>query len=1506
MSGRPSFTTQEHEIRDAESFIWELKEERNNGFGFVPLIGAGASAPAGVPLIYDIQKYLRRCIAMALGLAGPEEQYWNPRTDAWPPIDELHGVAPRDEDCRLRQEDNWFDVIKRVLEDRSRRTESSSRTRDKVPIPLLQEALGALAEWRSSLMFLARLHDDGKKISLRERDQEIIDRFFTYVVQGKSPTLVHRMLAFLANPLRFETILTTNFDDLLDDALRDLNIPLDVVDVHLQSGLPPYSSVRSRRTVVKLHGGKYGLRADYSLEAYPDFEDRRHFASYLLGQSISTSEWEQELDKALPVRNHLLVIGYSGGDLRINALIRETLLRYSGRVKVFWVCYSDNDVDRLVSQEDGIITYMSKQSLVGKSHTKSVAQSVQNAFVVTRHSFLDLLFLQLYQDTSLGLPPAGVVFPSVAELPIPVTTDRSGEETKRFRLQREEDTHDWESPLPNAFDRDKLRTCLDSAIDYKVDRWQGSHRCVVVSSSKTVHGITSLASEVFSKQMLAKQRHCVWLDTDDTATPDALFEQVLAAVALRSGVSDWVPMLLGEDSPNRTLELARLTKRSSQKWVIFIHVRDGAGSNHTGLTSKQGKRSNGWCDISEKEASELAIGASKAIAVTDRAKRVALPCTEGFLELLRHICASECGNVTIVVLCHDGPLFDRLLCEPVLLATSLKLSEEKRQQKHPSYSIEKTIANAWKWASCKHPSGRLRGTLRAADTPIARKRFLHALVLCARTRYPSLLWSWAFHTPSSSDGLVRFELTHKWLEQLKDADVIRRKPGGFIWLHAGVRDGLRKKFRNAGNGADIHHCLAEWYEKLFAASRDPMAVFEVVYHRCNAAARWLDNGAIASKPDLRSESPDDKDVSRNCCRKALADLHQAAAILGVSKASLLSKMFSKGKLDQLKVVGKEHLKLVHNSVATACQACNPKVACRLRGELDLECLRIKKQTHRLSKLIGREVADLDTAFSHARECWETECDLLVGESQLGQNGSDKQGQSPADSAKKWEPTHEEGLLLRDLKCEFQHEWGVLCIAARAYPKAERYFKAVYRRYRFPFDELEKLATSDPGDGPGGVIDHVVEWAVRTQNSGQPDSRTRNDLILLRVVYTLERHMELFLLQGQLVHLLSRRYTPPPKDSKYANRQQVDFCGAACMCHRAACEIMRFLPSERQEELYHERQRLDTQYGLALACRRDFVRAHQRLREAESFLSMSQRNEHSLESAIIELHRAEVYAQQAVFQPVWGRDEPTSLERIRQAYLRPVDTRDPASQKSEDLASKKKAWETLECLSKLRPTDSENSDFRQCNDFLKQANSHLLIAERLLGQQRKNVWWVTAYFELRLKVIELELAAAANTPEASIPVIGWQCSPGWMLTEADRLIDDACRMVRLDVFRLARIAESYARCLVIATMHRDYQVNVFQSKPSKTSIDGQEHCPEDTLAFRRHLMVEQCNNARESLINRLERRKRVLEPLLDKGVQCYVEDVIDRLEHAVEFAQTRRRVLDILQSSRRGPRKTGRS
>jgi hypothetical protein len=261
------------------NFVDAIYEEIHAGYGFTPLLGAGFSVSAGIPIIQQLLPYLQRCICIALGVERDKlaendtRQLWNPRTDRWPPLID-----------RRNPETNWVELMQETI---------TNLKRDKLQCAVYQEALGAMAEWRSALFFLSRLvfdrprrrephgaegyRDHLLKPRLAQPSQSVIDAGWREWMRDKRPSLNHKLLASLSGLLRIDVIMTTNFDDLVERAFESSRNPLQVFDVHLLDGLPELSVVSRGRSIVKMHGSVRSLRADYSLDGEPSSEDRKLF-----------------------------------------------------------------------------------------------------------------------------------------------------------------------------------------------------------------------------------------------------------------------------------------------------------------------------------------------------------------------------------------------------------------------------------------------------------------------------------------------------------------------------------------------------------------------------------------------------------------------------------------------------------------------------------------------------------------------------------------------------------------------------------------------------------------------------------------------------------------------------------------------------------------------------------------------------------------------------------------------------------------------------------------------------------------------------------------------------------------------------------------------------------------------------------------------------------------------------------------------------------------------------
>jgi len=133
---------------------------------------------------------------------------------------------------------------------------------------------------------------------------------------GRKPTKAHRAIAQLVKDGAVKVVLTTNFDRLLENALRDVGIePAVITDEHSLAGATPLT--HSACTIIKLHG-------DYLDTRIKNTEDE--LAAY-------HPDIDRLLDRIFDEYG-LLVVGWSG---EWDAALRSAFLRASTRrYPLFW------------------------------------------------------------------------------------------------------------------------------------------------------------------------------------------------------------------------------------------------------------------------------------------------------------------------------------------------------------------------------------------------------------------------------------------------------------------------------------------------------------------------------------------------------------------------------------------------------------------------------------------------------------------------------------------------------------------------------------------------------------------------------------------------------------------------------------------------------------------------------------------------------------------------------------------------------------------------------------------------------------------------------------------------------------------------------------------------------------------------------------------------------------------------------------------------------------------
>lgn len=515
-------------LNGVEEFSAALAGELRHGYGFIPLVGAGLSEPSGIPAVPELSRYLARCIYKAL------KAKWDPRTDAWPPLRNPGPEASVDFEA---------EIIAAFHSMCDRRGSSVS----KPDVLLHQDAVGALADWRSALLFLSRWQFGSAQPRPVAPDGSIVDSFFLHIVAGQEPSLGHRMLACLAEVLRFRILLTTNFDSLLERAFEVAGNPLAVFDVHLNAGMPAAANVLGQHSIVKLHGGRYGLRGDFSLDAPPSFEDRLNFMGYLAGREIP--EWAASAQ--FENTSHLIVAGVSGRDRRIQSLI-ESAKNAMPRLKIFWVSYSQKGFDDL------------------KLRISNMEQESIQPYYLFRHTNLGLLFLEIYQRLAHCVPPTGLEFPAVWQLPTPAATPTSRLEIrtggKSFQARKQE-----------------LQEMINNMVAGK-----SGQRIIVVESKQNVRGVSSLCSSIFNDH--STERNSIWLDLDDFYGYNDFVVRLRLATARTAGYNESRPNLLSNKPSLFRNKLEDIMAGSRRPWILFLSARDAAGSN-AGFTSQ---RKHAW------------------------------------------------------------------------------------------------------------------------------------------------------------------------------------------------------------------------------------------------------------------------------------------------------------------------------------------------------------------------------------------------------------------------------------------------------------------------------------------------------------------------------------------------------------------------------------------------------------------------------------------------------------------------------------------------------------------------------------------------------------------------------------------------------------------------------------------------------------------------------------------------------------------------------------------------
>lgn len=820
---------------------------------FTAFVGAGLSIASGIPATgHFMSSYLAFCM---------EEWFsrqWNPKDGNWPSLSNGNIKSIRE------YEREWLKEVNTK--------KPNSHTKQKRALRL--GMLGAIQYWQDALVFLARAGRLNAEPILGPPDSSVHDSFFQFIVKGGEPSLGHRMLATLSDQLRINLILTTNFDSLTETAFNTYGTRLNSFDVHHDAALPSPRLVLGRPSIVKLHGGQYGLRADWSLDHPPSESDKFAFLSYLAGEEIapdsnSNNSGTQNRDTDTV---GLLVVGYSAGDERIRGLICEAMKTLK-HLHIFWFCHTLGDCKIVAGTNNDLERKEAVRSLFGDiiRHSKLDRDAIAKRLHVF-HGDFGLLALEAYQNLTGTLPPTGMFFPTSWNLPYPPMIPPPPHDSIQMRS--------FQNAKANV--GIALRSSIVRGIPLiEVTNTDGQYGSLATCATIFRDGFGEDTDQIKPPVDSSSIEHA-WMDLDDVLEPNDIFFHMLGIMEKKAGVVDPRPHPPKIRSARQrqsninafaewfSAEIRALGLTGKRKWIFFLNGRDQPGSNHF---VRGGTRSSAWNNPYRFIRQWIDI-----------------------LHLLRK------GEITIhIVLVTTEDI------EPWSILKRRRRNWDVVKLPHVvQFETDQVAKDIAEWCKRKSANAILVYTMLEFDFVRYPSAIRRVMELCMDrqlfTREELML--------DDSHGVPFDEWISSSLRVLAKKKLFRTKAGGFIWMNVTLRERLKMTFKQpkASDCIRIQRLIARWYGRLFISSADPRAALAVASHALNGTEIWLHSEA--------RDKVDDSSQIVTLLRHARIVLMTAESQLKLRVAeeqtgTSLSLLFARGcKLEREVIISVNRIKLV--------------------------------------------------------------------------------------------------------------------------------------------------------------------------------------------------------------------------------------------------------------------------------------------------------------------------------------------------------------------------------------------------------------------------------------------------------------------------------------------------------------------------------------------------------------------------------------------------------------------